>query len=163
MSVPWGAEVTARLQAGTLDGLMVNIDNARDIAAHTVARNALASRELWLGHVYPVVMNRDRWNALSAADRRAIRRAAASASRELGAAMDAGFDSMVETLRTDGVQLRVLSPAELDHWNAVNDYRNEQQRWAAQQEANGVADVQPVLERLTRLWHQSMRASGTRR
>ena len=155
VSVPWGQEVTSRLAAGTLDGLMVNIDSARDIRAHEVARNALVARELWLGHVYLVAMNRDRWNALSKADQAAFRRAAKSASATLGPTMDASFDEMVAILRADGLNLRLLSPAELQGWTATSDYRAEQMRWSAEQEKQGVARVRPVLERLTRLWQRA--------
>ena len=69
--------------------------------------------------------------------------------------MDASFDEMVATLRADGLNLRLLSPDELQGWTATSDYRAEQLRWSAEQEKQGVARVRPVLERLTRLWQRA--------
>ena len=60
--IPWGQQVTDSLHSGAIDGIMVNIDSGWDIGAHKAAPHLLVSQELWLGHIYLVAMNLDRWN-----------------------------------------------------------------------------------------------------
>ena len=61
VTMPWGEGVYKALQGGTLDGLMVNVDSGYDLKVHETAPHVLISKDLWLGHVYLLVMNKTTW------------------------------------------------------------------------------------------------------
>ncbi len=149
VTMPWGAEVTTALRSGKLDGLMVNVDSGYEIQAHQAAPRVLLSKELWLGHVYIVAMNKQTWNGLSPEDRDAIRRAAETAYRRLGQAMEDGFDATVQEMRKDGADVRLLDSDAVKRWEAVTRYREAQAAWAREQEGKGVKDVTRVMEQVT--------------
>ncbi len=156
VTMPWGAEVAKAMQAGKLDGLMVNVDSGFEIQAHQVAPQVLLSKELWLGHVYIVAMNRKVWNGLPQEDRDAIHRAAGTAYRSLGSAMEDGFNAMVEEMRQDGADIRLLSPDEVKRWAAVTRFREAQAAWAKEQEGKGVKDVARVMEKIAAIHQDAM-------
>ena len=91
VSMPWGVGVFNALQAKTLDGLIVNIDSGYMLKVHEAAPHVVASKDLWLGHVYLLVMNSNIWAGLAQADKDAIRRAAEAAYKSLGSVMDRSF------------------------------------------------------------------------
>ena len=72
VSMPWGAGIYQALQAGMLDGLMVNVDSGYLLKVHEIAPNVLLAKNLWLGHVYLLVMNQDTWDGLAKEDKDAI-------------------------------------------------------------------------------------------
>lgn len=151
VSIPWGEGVFNALRDQTLDGLVVNVDSGYMLKVHEVAPNVLLSKDLWLGHLYVLAMNRDRWNNLAQEDKEAIQRAAETAYRQLGSVMDDSFDAIVDDLKQNGAQVRLLSSEELQAWNAATKYRDVQVVWANDQQSKGVKDVTPVLERLTEI------------
>lgn len=151
VTMPWGEGVFKAMQARTLDGLMVNVDSGYMLNVHSVAPNVLLSKDLWLGHLYVVAMNRATWEGLAPQDRDAIQRAAATAYQTLGAVMDRAFDEQVADLRKAGVKVRLLEAAELRAWNAATRYTEVQQAWARDQEAKGVKDAVQVLRKLDTL------------
>ena len=148
VSMPWGEGVFKAMQARTLDGLMVNVDSGYMLKVHETAPNVLLSKDLWLGHVYPLVMNKTTWDKLAAEDKQAILRAAETAYRTMGAVMDSSFDAMVGDMRKDGVKVRLLERKELDAWKATTRYEEVQEAWVRQQEAKGIAEARPVLEKV---------------
>ena len=58
ISMPWGDGVFKAMQARTLDGLMVNVDSGYMLKVHETAPYVLLSKDLWLGHLYLLVMNK---------------------------------------------------------------------------------------------------------
>ncbi len=149
-SIPWGDAVFNAMRDQTLDGLMVNADSAYMLKIHELAPNILMARNLWLGHLYVVAMNRDTWDGLEARDQQAIRRAAESAYAQLGPVMDDNFDAMVGDLRNAGAKVRLLSREEVAAWRGATRYREVQAAWVADQRGKGV-DAGPVLEQMTDL------------
>ena len=151
ISVPWGQAVFDAMQARQIDGLMVNVDSGYNLNVHSVAPNVLASKDLWLGHLYVIAINTETWNELSQDDRAAIQRAARNAYSKLGPEMDRSYDAMLDELRRAGSTVRVLSDVEVAAFARATDDRQVQRRWAAEQEGKGVSGVQDTLARLTRL------------
>ena len=149
VSMPWGEGVATALKDGSLDGLMVNLDSGRDINAQQAAPNVLVSKDLWLGHVYLLVMNKDTWNKLPKQDQQAIQRAAETAYKTLGSVMDKSFADMVADLQKEGVKIRLLDQAELAAWKAASQYKKEQAAWVNEQERKGVKDVGSVLKQVS--------------
>lgn len=136
------------MRAGTLDGVMVNVDSGYDIGAHKAAPHILLSKELWLGHLYLLVMNRETWNGLAEEDRQAVGRAARTAYEVLGALMERSFDAQVETLRKEGANVRILEPAEVRRWAAATRYAEAQAAWVAQQAGKGLPDAGAVVGKI---------------
>lgn len=144
VTMPWGPEVPEALRAGTIDGLMVNVDSGYMLNVHDPAPHVLVSRDLWLGHVYPLAMNKDTWDGLAREDRDAIGRAADSAYAALGSVMAASFDRQIEDLRDAGATVRVLERPEVARWVAAGKFEAIQDAWAAEQRAENV-EAAPVL------------------
>lgn len=150
ITMPWGHGVFEALDNGSLDGLMVNIDSGYDLECHKVSHNIVVSPKLWLGHAYPIVMNRAAWDALPDEDQRAIERAAETAYDQLGAVMDAALPAQMETLRADGANVRLLSDEEVAAWEQMTRYRDIQAAWVKEQVEAGLADAPAVLEAVRR-------------
>ena len=148
VSSPWGQEVIDMFANGKLHGLMVNIDSAFDINADRYTPYALVSRELCLGHIYPVVIDAERWNALSKEDQQAFEHAAKTAYTKLGGVMDENFNRMLQTAKERNVQLRLLSKQEVADWGKMSGYREVQQAWVKEQQAKGVVDAEQVLAKM---------------
>lgn len=144
--VHWGPEVYAALKDGTLDGLMVNIDSGYFLNVHDTSPNVLYSEDLWLGHVYPLTMNKDVWGGLSQEDKAAIQRAVASSYQSLGAVMTESFDAQLETLRNAGAHIRVLGTDEITRFAKATRYQDVQDAWAKQKESEGVTNASAVLD-----------------
>ncbi|MDA6068871.1 TRAP transporter substrate-binding protein DctP [Flavobacterium sp. AC] len=144
-----GKGVYGALKEGTLDGLMVNIDSGHDINAHEVAPNVVASKELWLGHVYLLVMNKDTWNSLAKEDQQAIQRAAESAYKTLGAVMDKIFTAMIKSMKNDGVNIRILKSKEVKEWQDMTRYKEVQRNWAKEQESKNIKDASTIVEKVS--------------
>lgn len=148
VTMSWGEGVFKALQDRTLDGLVVNVDSGVMLNVHKTAPHVLLSKDLWLGHVYPLVMNKDTWDKLANEDKQAVQRAAATAYRSLGALMDSSFDAMVADMRKEGVRVRLLERKELQAWTAATRYPEVQAAWAKGQEDKGVPEVRSVLEKI---------------
>lgn len=147
----WSPEIYTMLQDGTLDGIFVNIDSAYNLKLHENARYALISKDLWLGHLYVVAMNKNAYTALNQADKDAIKRAAAYAYRIQGRNMDEHFDTMVDKLRAEGTQIRFMSQNEVTQWRAMTNYQAVQKNWAKQQVKDGKANAQSVIDNVASL------------
>ena len=156
VTMPWGEGVFNALQARTLDGLMVNVDSGYMLNVHETAREVLTSKDLWLGHLYIVAINRSTWNGLAQEDQDAIGRAADYAYKTLGRVMDSSYDAMLEDLRKAGARVRLLTPAELATWNRTTKYPQAQAKWVQEQEAKGVKDAGSVMERTRLLLNAAM-------
>lgn len=148
VSMPWGEGVFKAMQARTLDGLMVNVDSGYMLKVHEVAPNVLLSKDLWLGHLYVLAMNRDTWDGLAQEDREAIQRAAVTAYKALGPVMNTSFDAMVSDLKKAGVRTRLLDRAEIDAWTVATKYADVQSAWAMDQESKGVVNATAVLKKV---------------
>lgn len=154
--MPWRETVFEALQAKTLDGLMVNVDSGYMLKVHETAPHVLLSKDLWLGHVYVLAMNRNTWNGLASDDKQAIRRAAENAHKALGQVMDSSFDAMVEDLKKAGAKVRLLERAELDAWQKITQYPQLQAKWIGEQDAKGVKGAGPTLEQVRKLLHEAV-------
>ena len=148
VSMPWGDGVFKAMRDRTLDGLMVNVDSGYMLKVHEVAPHVLLSKELWLGHLYVLAMNRNTWVGLAQEDKQAIQRAAEAAYKSLGSVMDKSFDDIVGDLKKAGVKVRLLERKELDAWNTTTKYQDAQTAWASDQERKGVKDSILVLKKV---------------
>lgn len=155
VSMPWGPGIYQALQAKTLDGLMVNVDGGYMLKVPEAAPNVLLSKDLWMGHVYLLVMNKDTWNELATADKEAIQRAAETAYQTLGTVMDRSFDAQVADLKKAGARVRILKTKELGQWKVATQYVEVQAAWAKQQEAKGNNAVGLVLEKVRSMMTQA--------
>lgn len=146
ITMPWGDGIFKALQSGDLDGLMVNVDSGFDLDVHKVAPHVLVAKELWLGHVYLVAMNRDTWDGLAGEDREAIGRAADRAYKTLGDAMDRGFETQLKELERSGATVRILEPDELSRWETAIKCRDVQDAWVKDQEKKGLKNAGRIME-----------------
>ena len=156
VNIHWGEEVYKALEARTLNGLMVNVDSGYMLKVHETAPHILVLRNLWLGHLYLVAMNRDTWEGLAGEDKAAIQRAAEIAYKALGTVMDRSYDAMLDDLKKAGASVRQLERKELSAWETVTRYREIQANWAKEQAGKGVNDVGPVLEKINAIMTESM-------
>ncbi|MEQ8285923.1 TRAP transporter substrate-binding protein DctP [Thalassospira sp.] len=154
--VHWGPEVYEAMKSGELDGLMVNVDSGYFLNAHEVAPNILVSYDLWLGHVYPLTMNKDVWDSLKLEDQDAIKRAASKAYEALGNVMIQSFDAQVEKLREAGANVRMLDAAEVKAFAAATRYQDVQAAWVTEQEANGITKAGAVMGEVTAIMNDVM-------
>jgi TRAP-type C4-dicarboxylate transport system substrate-binding protein len=154
--IPWGQEVYDAFAARTLDGLMVNVDSGYNLKVYEQAPNVLVSENLWLGHLYPVVMNRDTWNGLTQDDKDAIQRAAETAYAALGAEMDRSYDAQLEALEKLGATVRTLDDAEVDAFSAATRYPEVQADWVSEQENSGVSEAGRVVEKVGAILQDAM-------
>jgi TRAP-type C4-dicarboxylate transport system substrate-binding protein len=138
VSMHWGPAIYDALKAKSLDGLMVNVDSGYMLNVHEAAPHVLVSRDLWLGHLYVVAMNKSTWNGLPQEDQDAIRRAATSAYATLGSVMDRHLDEQINQLKAEGVQVRTLGHTEVEQWATLTQYTRVQDAWVAAQQAKGV-------------------------
>lgn len=130
VTMRWGPGVFEALKNRTLDGLMVNVDSGYMLNVHKTAPNIVASKDLWLGHVYLLVMNRKTWQELAQEDKDAIGRAAETSYKALGPIMDASFDTMVKEIAREGASIRLLNAREVDGFETAAKYRAVQDTWA---------------------------------
>ena len=149
--IPWGEQVTDSLRSGIIDGIMVNIDSGWDIGVHKVAPYLLVSQELWLGHIYLVAMNLDRWNALPTKDKRAIERAASKTYKQMGKTMDMSYEQLLQQLSNEGCTVRHLTHNEVSDFVTAVRQSEVQQQWVGQKETEGVSQVRRVFEKLSSL------------
>lgn len=157
VTIPWGKEVYTALETRALDGLIVNVDSAYALKVHETARHALLSKDLWLGHLYMLTMNRDTWSGLDREDQQAIQRAAETAYQALGPVMDASFDTLVGDLQKADVNVRQLEPQEVAAWKTATRYQAAQATWVKEQEALGVKDAGRVVQKVSALLDEAMR------
>ncbi|MEC7259283.1 MAG: TRAP transporter substrate-binding protein DctP [Pseudomonadota bacterium] len=153
--IHWGQAVYDALQNGTLDGLMVNVDSGNDLKVYDHAPHVLLSQSLWLGHLYPVVMNKSTWAALPEQDQQAIARAAAFSYQQLGQVMEQAFADEIQDLTAKGAHLRRLTLAEVDAFAASTKYAQVQDDWARTQEAETGLPMRGVLERMRAIIHDA--------
>lgn len=147
VSMPWGPGIYDALRDGTLDGLMVNVDSGYMLKLHEVAPHVLVSKDLWLGHLYILAINKRVWNDLDPADRLGIEVAARGAYPGLGPVMDASFDAQVRDLRSAGATVRVLAYEEAKAWERTSGFEAIQTAWAQEQEARtGKAFAAPLRD-----------------
>ena len=153
----WGKEVYDALEAGALDGIMVNVDSGYNLKVYEHAPNLLASKNLWLGHLYIVAINKDTWNGLAEEDKEAIQRAAKTSYESLGNVMDNSFNVQMEALRKEGTTVRVLNDKEVDEFKTVTRFQEVQKQWAKEQKEKGVLDVELVLDKVMKLLNETMK------
>lgn len=156
VSIPWGPEVFNALKAKTLDGLMVNVDSGYMLKVHEAAPYVIASKDLWLGHVYLLTMNADTWDGLAQEDKSAIQRAAESSYKSLGAVMDNSFEAMVQDLVREGVNVRLLERKEVDGFNVATRYQDVQAAWVKAEEAKGVKELGATMEKVRIILDETM-------
>lgn len=157
VTMPWGPQTVEAFKTGKLDGIMVNVDSGYDLKIQKMAPDVLVSKELWLGHVYLLVMNQKVWNGLAEEDKAAITRAADIANKSAGSVMDSHFDPQLDALRKDGAKVRVLRHSEVVHWQQVTRYQDAQALWVKQQEALGNKDAGPMMEKVSAIMSQTMK------
>lgn len=157
VSMPWGEGIYTALKQGDLTGLMVNVDSGFMLKVHEVAPNVLVSKDLWLGHVYLLVMNKSTWDGLDKEDRDAIGRAARTAYKTLGSVMDQSFVTQVNDLKRAGATIRELSQHEVKAWEVKSDYRAVQSAWVQDQDAKGLKQVAPALNAIDAIMRHVMK------
>ena len=115
----------------------------------------LVSQELWLGHIYLVAMNLDRWNALPPKDKRAIERAASKTYKAMGKTMDESYEQMLQQLSNEGCTVRRLTHEEVSDFVTNVRQSEVQERWVKEKESEGTAEVRRVFEKLRSLVQHS--------
>lgn len=156
VTMHWGPEIPEALKARTLDELMVNVDSGYLLKVHESAPHVLVSKELWLGHVYILAMNKDVWNSLAQEDRDAIGRAARKSYETLGVVMEQSFDNQLEDLKKAGATVRVLTTEEVTQFENATKYKEVQTDWAAEQESNGVENAGRTIAEVTSIMTEIM-------
>ncbi len=149
VSMPWNEEIYKALQAHTLDGIMVNVDSGYDLKVHKAAPNILLSKELWLGHLYILVINKNIWDSIAKEDQEAVKRAAETAYKSLGSVMNSSFNKQIKDLKKDGAKVRILKPVEVKQWKTVTKYKEVQSAWVKEQENKGIKNVSAVIKKVT--------------
>lgn len=155
VKMPWNTQITDALRNGQLNGLFVNFDSGDDIKAWQAAKEVHVSQRVWMGHVYLLAMNKQRWERLSSDDKAAIQRAAARTEKTLGITLDGSLKAMTETMRQRGVHVSTLTEKELTLWQQTSRYQQVQADWLAKQKANGVANADVTLKAVTALLEQA--------
>jgi len=145
------------LRNGTLDGLMVNIDSGDDIQAEQIAPHILTAPDLWLGHVYLLVINKNVWEKLSKADQQALQRAATIAYQTAGKVLDAEYQSMVGKMQKSGASIKMLDDNALASWQDTTHFQQAQAEWVAEQEAKGVTNANAVLQGVTTIMNETIK------
>ncbi len=156
VTIPWGADVYSALQADSLDGVMVNIDSGHDINLQKVAPHILLSKDLWMGHIYLLVINKNTWNGLLEEDRKAIQRAAEIAYKTLGNVMNNCLETQINELKKSGATVRTLIPEEVAQFKAETHYTELQSAWIKEQEEKGVKNVATVMEKVSSIVNDMM-------
>lgn len=157
VTIPWGEQVYKALQAKTLDGLMVNVDSGYLLKVHDIAPNVLVSKDLWLGHVYLIVMNEKTWEKLAQEDKEAINRAVKKTYQKLGAVMDSSFNQQIADIKKAGANIRLLTAQEVDQWKVNTQYQAVQADWVKTQETKGNTQAAPVMQKVTVLMNDVMK------
>ena len=156
VTMHWGPEIPEALKAKTLDGLMVNVDSGYMLKVHETAPHVLVSKDLWLGHVYILTMNKGVWNSLAQEDKDAIGRAAKKSYETLGAVMEKSFDTQLEDLKKAGASVRALRTEEVVQFETVTKYREVQSAWAEDQKRKGVENAGAALAKVTSIMNDIM-------
>lgn len=156
VTMHWGPEIPEALRMKTLDGLMVNVDSGYMLKVHESAPHVLVSRDLWLGHVYILAMNKAAWNSLAQEDRDAIGRAAAKSYETLGEVMEKSFNTQLEDLTKAGATVRALSTEEVARFETATSYKEVQAAWAEDQRTQGVADAAATIGKVTSIMDDIM-------
>ncbi|UII19164.1 TRAP transporter substrate-binding protein DctP [Fulvivirga ligni] len=146
----WGNEIYEALKNKELDGIMVNVDSGYDLKVYEHAPYILASKDLWLGHLYPVAINKNTWEALDKQDQEAIQRAAVYAYKSLGKVMDKSFKAQMKTLKQEGATVRYLTKKEVEAFKVKTKYMQEQDRWAKEQQ-EAVPNVIEVMQAVRKI------------
>ncbi|WP_330982761.1 MULTISPECIES: ABC transporter substrate-binding protein [Enterobacterales] len=154
VKMPWNAQITDALREGKLSGLLVNLDSGDDIKAWQAAKEIGVSPRLWLGHVYLLAMNKQRWESLAQEDKDAIRRAAVRTEKTLGITLDNSLNMMVNTLNQQGAHARFLDNQTLESWQSVSRYQAVQADWVAKQKAKGVENAEGTVKAVAALLDQ---------
>ena len=156
VTMPWGEATYNALKTGAINGMMLNVDSGYDLKAYQFAPNVLLAKDLWLGHLYILAMNKDTWSALSPVDRAAIQRAAETAYQSLGSVMDRHFNTQIDDLRQAGATVRVLQPQEVAQWETATRYRAAQDKWVKEQEAKGVNNAGSVMKQVNTIMDETL-------
>jgi TRAP-type C4-dicarboxylate transport system substrate-binding protein len=136
--------------------MMLNVDSGYDLKAYQFAPNVLISKDLWLGHLYILAMNKNTWDTLSHEDQAAIQRAAETVYQLQGAAMDRSFNTQIDDLRKVGAMVRVLKPEEISQWETTTHYQAAQAKWVKEQEWKGVKDAGTVMAQVNAIMDETM-------
>jgi TRAP-type C4-dicarboxylate transport system substrate-binding protein len=155
VKMPWNEQITDALASGKLNGLLVNLDSGDDINAWKAAKEIRVSQRLWMGHVYLLAMNKQRWESLSAEDKAAIQRAAVRTEKILGIMLDSSLKNMSEAMRQHGAHVSTLTDEELSTWQHTSRYQQVQADWVAKQEAKGVENAGTTLKAVSALLEQA--------
>ena len=91
-------------------------------------------------------MNKDVWDSLSADEQKAFERAADFSYSQLGAVMDSALPELIEILRNDGAEVRLLSDEEISEWEVITNYKAIQDKWLQEKIDAGLTNAPKVLE-----------------
>ena len=143
--MPWNTQITEALRDGRLNGLLVNLDSGDDIQTWQAAKEVRVSQRLWLGHVYLLVINKQRWESLAKEDQQAIHRAAKRTKKMLGITLDSSLKEMMSRMNQHGAHAQFLTPGELESWQNISRYQAVQANWVASQKIEGVSNAKDIL------------------
>jgi len=152
----WGPEIYKALEEKALDGIMVNVDSGFELKVYEHAPYLLTSKDLWLGHLYIVAMNKNTWNELAEEDKGAILRAAKISYKTLGNVMDKSFDSQMEALKKEGTTVRILNRKEVNDFQTAIKFQEVQEKWTKAQKAIG-READLVLKKVNAILYKTMK------
>ncbi|MDU5426015.1 ABC transporter substrate-binding protein [Kluyvera cryocrescens] len=145
VKMPWNTQITEALRDGRLNGLLVNLDSGDDIQAWQAAKEVRVSQRLWLGHVYLLVINKQRWESLAKEDQQAIHRAAKRTEKMLGITLDSSLKEMMSRMNQHGAHARIMTPGELESGQNISQYQAVQADWVASQKVRGSSNTEDIL------------------
>lgn len=70
--------------------------------------------------------------------------------------MDSRFTAMMADLKSEGVNIRTLTPQEAENWKTISQYQQVQADWVKAQEAKGVKNASQALKQLTGLMKETL-------
>lgn len=154
--MPWNAQITDALKAGTLNGLLVNLDSGDDIQAQKAAKYIQLSPQLWMGHVYLLTINKARWGIRSTLRIKRLfngRQHQPAPNWPTARCQPAQYDGLDAPKRRQhylAITRRIANLA------ADQPLSTEQDKWVAEQEKQGVSNVRRILAQVTSLLDEAM-------
>ena len=155
VSVPWGDTYVA-LQTGTIDGVFTNYDGLHLMKFDEVAPNLLVSKELWFAVPFIHLMNKKKFDGLSAEEQQALRDASAAAEQQFGPIYDATFDEILKAQEAAGAKVSELSAEDVVAWENKDALAKLRQQWVEEAKAAGLENAAEVMEQVSAIHAEAM-------
>lgn len=155
VSVPWG-DIYVALQTGTIHGVFTNYDGLHLMKFDEVAPNLLVSKELWFAVPFIHLMNKNKFDGLSEAQRQALRDASKAAEGQFGAIYDATFDEIRKAQEAAGIKVTDLSADDVLAWENSDALIKLRAEWVEEAQAAGLSNAAEVMEQVSAIHAEAM-------